>query len=258
MEINWSIAGWIIAIIVLYLVGYYEGRSTGYKRRKREEEQEKLKTPPAPVDDPGVLRINNDNGNVTLDLDGARVAASALTSGQRNRLMDILSLIRPWLKDESTPEPVMATPSFPPQPIPFDQRFDEFSASTRDEPAPVQPAISTSPTIPITRSVASKASTLAKEDRPAAPKKTTDTQDDRPKPAAGSIVGQIDSILQTRMIGTPLAERRIYLAESPEGGVMVNVGSTKYMGIDDVPDDEIKSTIRAAIAEWEKKYTPGL
>jgi hypothetical protein len=91
----------------------------------------------------------------------------------------------------------------------------------------------------------------------AAPKKA-DAQEDRPKPAAGSIVGQIDSILQTRMVGTPLAERRIYLAESPEGGVMVNVGTSKYMGIDDVPDNQIKTAIRAAIAEWEKKYTPGL
>ena len=62
MEINWSIAGWIIAVLVLYTIGFYEGRANGYKRRQREEEQEKLKTPPAQVDDPGVLRIKNENG----------------------------------------------------------------------------------------------------------------------------------------------------------------------------------------------------
>jgi hypothetical protein len=28
--------------------------------------------------------------------------------------------------------------------------------------------------------------------------------------------------------------------------------------VDDVPDETIKATIRAAIAEWEDKYTPGL
>ena len=59
MEINWSIAGWIIAILVFYTIGFYEGRSTGYKKRQREEEQESAKTQPASVtvkDDPVVLK----------------------------------------------------------------------------------------------------------------------------------------------------------------------------------------------------------
>jgi hypothetical protein len=29
MEINWSIAGWIVAVLVFYTIGFYEGRSTG-------------------------------------------------------------------------------------------------------------------------------------------------------------------------------------------------------------------------------------
>lgn len=85
---------------------------------------------------------------------------------------------------------------------------------------------------------------MAKEDRPVAP--------------ANSIVGQIDAILQMRLEGTPLEERGIFLAQSPEGGVMVYVGLTKYMGVEAVPDPEIKAAIRAAISEWESKYTPGL
>jgi hypothetical protein len=87
-------------------------------------------------------------------------------------------------------------------------------------------------------------STIAKEDRPSAP--------------ATSIVGQIDSVLQERLAGTPLEERGIFLSQSPDGGVMVYVGLTKYMAIDDVPDADIKAAIRAAITEWENKYTPGL
>jgi hypothetical protein len=85
---------------------------------------------------------------------------------------------------------------------------------------------------------------LAKEDRPMAP--------------AGSIVSQIDSILQARIAGTPLEDKGVFLAQSAEGGVMVYVGLTKYMGIDDVPDPQIKAAIRAAITEWEDKYTPGM
>jgi hypothetical protein len=89
-----------------------------------------------------------------------------------------------------------------------------------------------------------KTPAMAKEDRPAAP--------------ATSIVGQIDSVLQEQIAGTPLEERGVFLAQSPDGGVMVYVGLTKYMAIDDVPDAEIKAAIRAAITVWENKYTPGL
>lgn len=45
--------------------------------------------------------------------------------------------------------------------------------------------------------------------------------------------------------------------ESISGGVNVYVGIQRYEAIDDIPDDEVKAAIRAAIAEWEKKYTPG-
>ena len=48
------------------------------------------------------------------------------------------------------------------------------------------------------------------------------------------------------------------MMESPSGGVSVYVGVNRYEGIDEVPDDAIKAAIRTAIAEWEKKYTPGM
>ncbi len=85
---------------------------------------------------------------------------------------------------------------------------------------------------------------MAKEDRPISPE--------------GSIVTQIDSILQARLAGTPLEDRGVFLTQSPEGGVTVYIGLTKYEGVNDVPDPEIKAAIRAAITEWEDKFTPGL
>jgi hypothetical protein len=69
---------------------------------------------------------------------------------------------------------------------------------------------------------------------------------------------QIDAILQARLAGTPLEERGVFLTQSPEGGVIVYVGLTRYTSVDEVPDAEVKAAIRAAIAEWENKYTPGL
>ncbi len=48
------------------------------------------------------------------------------------------------------------------------------------------------------------------------------------------------------------------MMESLSGGVLVYIGVDKYEGIEDVPSEEVKAAIRAAIAEWEKKYTPGL
>lgn len=231
---NWSILGWIGGLLFVYIFGLFEGRGQGYKRRKAEEAEEKKEAPESKpvtvkVDDPGLLRIKNENGTLTLDLDGVRADTSALTSDQRKRLIEMLTLVRPWLEGK----PVTAPAAPPPPPA-------------QPKPAPV---ISTPPIpqpVPATTPQAStpRSGTLAKEDRPAAP--------------AGSIVSQIDSILQQRLAGTPLEERGIFLAQSPEGGVMVYVGLTKYMGIEDVPDPEVKAAIRAAISEWEDKYTPGL
>src|SRR6266508_847793 len=222
MEFNWSILAWIAGLIFVYIFGLYEGRGQGYKKRKAEEEQEK-KDQPAPareikpetvtVDDPGLLRIKNENGSFALDLDGRRVNPSSLSPDQRKRLIDMLNIMRPWLEGRSAPS--MNTSS---QPTSISERLDALGATPRF-------------------------STIAKEDRPSTP--------------ANSIVGQIDSILQARLEGTALGERGIFLTQSPEGGVVVYVGLTRYNGVDDVPDPEIKAAIRAAISEWEDRYTPG-
>jgi hypothetical protein len=73
-----------------------------------------------------------------------------------------------------------------------------------------------------------------------------------------SIVNQIDTVLQERLLKTSFAKRGIRLSESSFGGVEVYVGLEKFESIDDVPDAEIKAVIRAAIAEWEKRTTPGM
>jgi hypothetical protein len=222
------------AMLFGYGFGLFEGRNQGYKKRKKEEATEKAAAPVAPpppapepvtikVDDPGLLRIKKEGGYIALDLDGNRVDTNALTSDQRKRLIEMLSLMRPWLEGKPVTAPPESPAAAPSQPV-------AVAAAAQPTPA-AQPA-------------APRPVTIAKEERPVAP--------------AGSIVTQIDSILQARISGTPLEDRGVFLAQSPEGGVMVYVGLTKYMGINDIPDPEIKAAIRSAITEWENKYTPGL
>ena len=234
MEINWSVLGWIAGLLFVYIFGLLEGRNQGTKKRKAEEEQEKKDKPstpekPAaiPVDDPGILRIKNESGSLTLDLDGARLDTSALASNHRKRLIEILNLIRPWL--EGHPAPTSKTSTMTPPP-PQPEAVSVTQAPSMPQPAPV--------------SAPAKPSIIPKEERPATP--------------ANSIVAQIDAILQARLAGTSLEERGVFLAQSPEGSVMVYVGLSRYAGIEAVPDEEIKVALRAAIAELEKKYTPGL
>ncbi|HKY54921.1 MAG TPA: hypothetical protein VJM08_11470 [Anaerolineales bacterium] len=226
-----------------YGFGLFEGRGQGYKKRKIEEEQERKENPERPatpttitVDDPGLMRIRNENGFLTLDLDGTRVNTSSLSAEQRKRLIEMLNFIRPWLENKPAPAPSMTTPSHPPSPSPVADVRQGTPIASAPSNLMAQPPAHTQdkPSAPA----------AAKEDRPAAP--------------ANSIVAQIDAILQERLLGTPLEGRGIFLAQSPEGGVNVYVGLTRYNGVDDVPDPEIKAAIRAAISEWENRYTPGL
>jgi hypothetical protein len=240
MEIDWSTIAWIAGLTFVYIFGLVEGRIKGYRKRKAEEEQEKQAQPPPPpetvtvtVDDPGILRVKHENGALALDLDGNRVNPNSLSLGQRQRLIEVLSILRPWVEGKAgSPPPTTASgPSFQPQ----------HTSSLSAQPVPAQ---SPSPP-PATRTTGvQKPVVIPVEDRPAAP--------------ANSIVTQIDTILQSRLAGTPLEERGIFLTQSPEGGVIVYVGLTRYHGVEEVPDAEIKAAIRDAIIEWENKYTPGL
>jgi len=224
---NWSILGWIGGLVFVYIFGLFEGRSQGRKQRIAEESQEKKDEPalqqPVKVDDPGLLRIKNENGTMTLDLEGKRVEPTALTADQRKRLIEMLNTMRPWL--EGKPAPAVSTPPSAPMPA----------------PAPI-----TSPP--------SKPSSPPPSASLITPKK----KKDEPEVPPTSIVGQINLILQARIINTPLASRGVSLLESTTGGVNVYVGINRYEGVDAVPDEEIKTAIREAITEWENKYTPGL
>jgi hypothetical protein len=271
----------LAAMFFGYGFGWFEGRGKGYKKRKAEEEQEKQNQPPpqpeivtetvtetvtVTVDDPGLLRLKNEGGAYTLDLDGTRVNPVALPPEQRKRLIEVLSIMRPWLEGRSAPTPAAtppATTSSPPSGLLDRIQSAAASSSASAGQTPFRPASSAPlgtppPTSPAPASQQPVAPPPASPQPSAAPKPATIAKDDRPAAPAGSMVAQIDAILQARLIGTPLESRGIFLTQSPEGGVNVYVGLTRYGGIDEVPEQEIQAAIRAAITEWENKYTPGL
>ncbi|GAB4465647.1 MAG: hypothetical protein Kow0070_28180 [Anaerolineales bacterium] len=228
----------LLALIAGWAIGFFDSNLRTSKKIKQAEdsaraaiqaaekrlaeEREKITAVP---DDPGLLRLKNENGILTLELDGARVDASTFTPQQRKRLIGLLNAIRPWLEGKPA-----ATSAPPPPPAPV--------STPITSPPPAPPPQPPSP---------------APVSKPATTKKAAE-----PAPAPTSIVEQVNAILQTRIAGTPLASLGIILMESVTGGVLVYVGVNKYEGVDAVPDEAVKAAIRAAIVEWEQKYTPGL
>lgn len=224
-----------------YFFGLFEGRGQGYKRRKEEEAEEKETEPvveepvpaaPAiPPDETQVLGVSrHQNGQLLLILDGERTESATLSVEQRKRLIEILTWIRPWLEAPKPARAASVPPPTPPRPAPPSQAASSTLATSNPVPA--------APPRPVPAP-----SQVGDENAPAA--------------SAGSIVAQIDSILQARIAGTPLGEKGIRLQDSPDGGVLVWVGIDKFQGVEEVPDEQIRAAIRAAIAQWEGNYTPG-
>lgn len=229
-----------------YAFGLFEGRSKGYKKRKNEEAEEKKNAPPAeplppasppiPSDEIPVLDVSMaPDGKLRLKMDGQRMDTSALGGEGRKRLIAILTQMRPWLEapKRAAPPPAQPKPASPQQAV--------SSPQASSTPNPIPPAVPPAP---------------VNDERPTAP--PPDNGDDEPAPPPGSMVAQIDSLLQARLVGTPLADRGIRLQEALGGGVIFWVGVSKYESVEDVPDEQVQKVIRKAIAQWEDKFTPGL
>lgn len=260
MEEGWNLTPILIPLVALlagWAIGFFDSNLRASKKIKQAEDSAKaaietaenkvaeaqaklasLPEQPVTVDDPGLMRIKNENGLLTLELDGMRVNPTSLRTEQRKRLIEMLNAMRPWLEGKPASPPTQT--ETPPQSKPASVSFD----AAQGKPAPATPP----PPLP-------PAQTPISAPKPSTP---AGKKADEPEAAPTSIVGQINVILQARIANTPLASRGVALIESASGGVNIYIGVDKYEGVDAVPDEEVKAAIRAAIAEWEKKYTPGL
>jgi hypothetical protein len=236
--VTWPIlALWGLGIVILligFFIGYVDSNIRSAKKIEAAETKEKnarteanqkiaaaseliKNAAPTPVDDPGILRMKNTNGAPSLELDGKALISKNVSPEQKKRLIELITIMRPWVEGGH------AAPM-----------------SSQPIAAPQTPLMPVSPQEQISR--------------PLQPLKKTEPEKSI---ASLSIVQQIDTVLQERLLNTPLEKSGLRLQESLQGGVEVYVGTQKFDSIDAVPDAAIKATIRAAIAAWEEKYTPG-
>ncbi len=243
----------IVALILGWVIGFFDSNIRTAKKIKeaerqaelainqvRDEAKQAIQTAAvvAPAEN-SLLKLSIDEHNrPCLDLDGQRVETSQLAPEQRKRLIDLMVIMRPWIEDSATQKPA-ATSSAASHPI---------AAHTPSLSKPIPPS-GTMQTLPAA-APASQPQSMPVVAASVLPSKEV----------AGPItmVGQIDAILQAHLTSTPLASRKIRLIESLHGDVIVMVGTQRYENISDVPDTEILAAIRAAVAEWERKYTPGI
>jgi hypothetical protein len=220
-----------------YFFGLFEGRGQGAKKQKSEDELKmggkSMFEQPLPPASPPVEPVENNllalslstQGQPQLKLDGQLVDSSRLSPDNRKRLIDLMLMMRPWIENSSAQK--QAASLQPTQPVP---------QSVVIPPAP-----------PVVRRASPGPTTAAPVPAPVP----------APEPAPTSMVTQIDDILQARLIGTPLENLGIRLTESPRGDPVVIVGDKSYAGVGEVTDPAVQAALRAAIAEWERKYTPG-
>lgn len=68
-----------------------------------------------------------------------------------------------------------------------------------------------------------------------------------------SLSEQINEILQEKLGAANLDDRKIYILEEPERGVVVVIGEDEYEGVEQVPDEQIKTLIQESVGEWESR-----
>jgi hypothetical protein len=242
MNIGPAIILIIVAAIAGYALGIIDSRITASLRKKTEEKSAPLaiETSTTELNRLGehiALMVTIDKAlKWHLELDGVRIEdINAINSEQRQRLVNIIVQMRPWL-DGTTPTQTAAPVIAAPPPTPELPPTKPLNALPPAQPAPA----------------ASKAPLKIDPLRGFRCLLNNDIK------APGeqknlSIVAMIDEVLQAKLVGTSLMNRAIRLEDSPQGEVIVCVDAQRYMGVDAVPESEIRDIIKAAIAEWGQK-----
>jgi hypothetical protein len=229
--------GFLIGALVIYLSGSRRPNKTKPTPTKESKEvkggkAEELKSPYREI-----LRLVRDpvNGKILTEMDGKILPPSKdMNEDQRKILMQ---LARDWVEwlgyrgPQAASKPDQQAASTPTAPtLKPEGSLLKYTAASR-QPLTTTPAVEPIPAVP----------------------KLFPTRTVEPRPAPKSIVGQIDDVLQEMLAQNNMQGLAIRLAEEPQQGVIVWVGTTRYIGIDSVTDTNIKAVVHAAVTEWERR-----
>ncbi len=230
----------LLAAAVGYMVGLLDKRVTANVKQKKEEKNKAIEMakaneaakratvkPPAQLEETAsnehvALRVLVDPGlHWLIEVDGQRLRSDEISPEQRQRLVNVIVQIRPWIDGKAAPK------SAPPS-----------------HPMPVAPTstASYSPTAPRIDPIRGFRSMIENDGR---------AKKESAAPLI-SIVTLIDTVLQKQLESSPLANRGIKLEEGPTGDLLVQVDKERYSSIDEVPYPEIQAAIKNAIAEFNK------
>jgi hypothetical protein len=232
----------VAALAAGYFIGIFDSRLTQAARKKLEENSKPVDETPKEQNVAGehtVLKVTVDPAiKWHLELDGARLEdTNATTVEQRQRLVNVVVQMRPWIDGKPAPAvvPVPGAPVPDAQPVPEMPSLKPLTAAMAAQiPTPPPPP----PKIDPIRGLRSLLNNEIK------------TPD---KIKSVSIVAMIDDVLQSKLPGTPFSGKGIRLEEGSFGEVIVFVGANRYPSVDAVPDPDIQTLIKSAIADWEKR-----
>jgi hypothetical protein len=261
--------------ITCMIIGFVTGGFIGYfnkdKRKKKTEELPEQASSAAgpsvvPLADPAkfteLLHLwrGKDGNGLFVETSGHLLASSQpLNSVQKRRFLDLIKELAVWLElplEEAIPiqaavplsvsdQESFAKPSheMPDQPVkePLIKASEQVKTDPLKQNIPPEPIPAVIPVQP------SKPPVVARPQINGVP-----VVEPAKKPA-GSMVEQIDDILQEIIKASDHPTRRVKLVEEKQDGVIVWVEQEHFIGIDAVTDQSAKDLIRAAVKEWDRR-----
>ncbi len=172
---------------------------------------------------------------VSLD-NQIHTSAGELSDDQHKRLSSVAAVLKTWLTEPSPAVQAAAAQVSPVTPVPLPTPAQALPGLVTP-PAEIKP-VAARPLEALNRALVPNPSQMAVQFK--------------------SIAAQINDVLQSRLPGSPYAGQGIALVETPNQGVVVRIGIEEYPGVEAVPDPEIRSFIKAAVAELEASTRRGI